>query len=514
MGRCIVLCALCLLLAGLLPSLQGAQDRAAGKAGVRPPAVAGRFYSGDATRLKAAIRAYLDDAVAPSVGRPVALIAPHAGYIYSGQIAADAYRQAMDHDYDLVVILGTNHTAAGFRGVSLYAGTGYVTPLGTARIDRDVTRQLIAADPDFTFTPAVHREEHSVEVQVPFVQALFPETPIVTAVIGRPDLDLCSRFGKALAAVLKERRALIVASSDLSHYPRYEDAVDVDTAVLGAVAAGSARKVDNAIRAQQRRAIPNLSTCACGEGPVLAALETVRRLGGPRGTILSYANSGDTAMADRRRVVGYGAVAFAPGEAAPQSAAAVPSSDDGMKGDLSRADGEALLAFARRSIERFLATETAPLARNAPPRTQRPQGVFVTLKKDGELRGCTGRLSAELPLYQGVGAMALQAAFNDNRFPSLRAGELDRIEIEISLLSPLTAISRPQAIEIGKHGVRLQKGARSAVFLPQVAVEQGWDRKTMMERLCRKAGLPSGCWSEGAELHTFTATIVKERAHL
>jgi AmmeMemoRadiSam system protein B len=191
--------------------------------GPRPMAVAGRFYPADAGRLRAAVEAFLEDAVPPRQERPVAVVAPHAGYVFSGQIAADAFRQAGDHDYDLVVILGTNHTRPPFRGVSFYDGEGYVTPLGMAPIDREATRALMAADADFGFRPEVHREEHSVEVQVPFVQVALPGVKIVAAVVGDSDPDLCGRLGRALARVLAGRRPLIVASSDLSHYPGTRD---------------------------------------------------------------------------------------------------------------------------------------------------------------------------------------------------------------------------------------------------------------------------------------------------
>ena len=165
--------------------------------GERAPAVAGRFYPGDPVKLEAAIQAYMKDARPAKTDRPIAIVSPHAGYVYSGQIAADAYRQAVGHEYDLVVILGTNHTTAGFAGVSIYPESGYRTPLGLAEVDSEVAAKLTAADDAFTFRPAVHDREHSVEVQVPFVQVLFPEAKIVPLVIGRPDPELCERLGRA-----------------------------------------------------------------------------------------------------------------------------------------------------------------------------------------------------------------------------------------------------------------------------------------------------------------------------
>ncbi len=478
--------------------------------GPRPMAVAGRFYPADGGRLQAAVEAFLEDAVPPRQERPVALVAPHAGYVFSGQIAADAFRQASGHDYDLVVILGTNHTQPPFRGVSFYPGDGYLTPLGLAPIDREATRALVAADPDFGFRPEVHREEHSVEVQVPFVQVALPGVKIVAAVVGDSDPDLCGRLGRALARVLAGRRPLIVASSDLSHYPGYEGSMAADRVTLTAVAAGDPAELPGTLAREMRKGISGLATCACGEGPILAAMTAARELGARYGRIVSHANSGDSAVGDPERVVGYGAVVFAPGPTWSDTMALrlpVPAAADVPLGD---ADKRTLLRLARETIRRYLATETVPLARDLSPVLCRRQGAFVTLEKHGQLRGCIGHMAEDRQLAQVVGAMALQAALNDRRFPALQPSELSQCEIEISVLTPFRPVSGPGAITIGRDGVLLRKGGRSAVFLPQVAPEQGWDREQMLDQLCRKAGLPAGSWREGAQLFTFQAEVFGE----
>jgi AmmeMemoRadiSam system protein B/AmmeMemoRadiSam system protein A len=483
--------------------------------GERRPAVAARFYPGAAKPLEGAVRAYLEDALPPQDARPLALISPHAGYIYSGQIAADAYRQAMGHEYDVIVVLGTNHTTAGFDGVSIYPGTGYRTPLGLAEIDRELASRLTAADPAFTYQPAVHTQEHSVEVQIPFVQVAFPGIKIVTAVVGRPEPELCVRLGKALVKVLEGRKPLIVASSDLSHYPDYGDAVPTDLEVLEAIVTRDPFRVHATMEARVRRGVPGLSTSACGEAPILAVIQAARDLGAGRGIVISYANSGDTAVGDHSRVVGYGAVAFLHGDSGPTVTApppvvpAVPKQITTAKA-LEAAERRALLAFARESIERFLTTQTAPLARGYAPSLAREQGVFVTLKKNGHLRGCRGSLRPDLPLYQLVGVMALQSAFNDPRFPAVERDEWDAIDLEISLLTPMKPVPGVESVRVGRDGVWLGKNGRSAVYLPEVAVEMGWDRAEMMDHLCRKAGLPVGCWRQGATLETFQSELLKE----
>jgi AmmeMemoRadiSam system protein B/AmmeMemoRadiSam system protein A len=472
--------------------------------------VAGQFYSDDAGKLEEGIRAYLAAAVPADGVRPLALVAPHAGYIFSGQICADAYRQAMDHEYDLVVILGTNHTTAGFTGVSVYPGTGYRTPLGLAVIDQQVATALLAADRSFTFRPDVHEREHSVEVQVPYVQVVFPGAKIVTAVVGQPDPDLCTRFGRALARVLQGRRALLVASTDLSHYPEYKDAQAADWAVLEAVAGLDPDEVRAAIKEQMRRGYRELRTCACGEAPLLALLTAAHELGATRGRVISYANSGDAVIGERQRVVGYGAVALAAGPAGTLTEVLrrpeVAPHDQQLTAETKRD----LLALARETIRRFLETETTPLARDCAPVLNRQQGAFVTLKKHGQLRGCIGHMAEDRPLCQVVGAMAYQAAFKDRRFSPLRSGELAEVEIEISVLTPFTKVPGPDAIVIGRDGVVLRKSGRSAVYLPQVATEQGWSREEMLDHLCQKAGLAVGSWRRGAELFTFQAEVFHE----
>jgi AmmeMemoRadiSam system protein B/AmmeMemoRadiSam system protein A len=476
----------------------------------RRPAVAGQFYPADRAKLEGAVRAFLADALPKRGERPIAIVSPHAGYIYSGQIAADAFRQVKGHEYDLVVILGANHTTAGFRGVSVYPGGSYRTPLGAVAIDHDTSAKLAAADAAFTFRPEVHRDEHSIEVQIPFVQVVLPDVPIVAAVVGSTDLDLIARFGKALAAVLQDRRALIVASSDLSHYPAYDDALAADRATLEGMASLDTRKLTAAVSGQLARGRKGLSTCACGLAPVLAAMEAARHLGATRGIVLSYANSGDTVLARRSRVVGYGAMLFTAGDRGTDLAGLPQIGEPAARDPLSAADRQALLELARKSIGQFMETETAPLPRGFGPAARRRQGVFVTLKKGGELRGCIGHIPPDLPVSQAVAKVALQAAFADRRFPELRPDELAGVEIQISLLSPLKPVSGPGEIVIGRDGVQIVKDGRAAIYLPEVPVEQEWNVEETLEHLCRKAGLAPGSWRSGARLFTYTTETFSE----
>ncbi len=478
---------------------------------VRPPAVAGQFYPGDAGQLKLAIQAYLGDAVALKTERPVAIVVPHAGYVFSAQIAADAYRQTAGHRYDVIVILGANHSAANFNKIAVFSGAGYRTPLGVAETDRGVADALVKEDRDCVLDQAAQAQEHSVEVQVPFVQHLFPGVKIVPIVVGTEDPAVCARLGRALAAVLKDRQPLIVVSSDLSHYPSAKDAPAVDRRTLEAIASLNPDYFRDSVAADLGRGVESLVTTACGAAPIMAAMAAATALGATRGVAVSYANSSYVAVGDASRVVGYGAVVFTPGargrdlSGLDKAASAATSSEA-----LDATDKRALLVLARETLRRYLTTQTLPLVRGFSPRAERVQGAFVTLKVRGELRGCIGQIIGTAPLSRTVSMMALESALNDPRFEKVRAAELDGIEIEISALTPPKEIAAPGAIVVGRDGVILQKGGQSAVFLPQVAPEQRWGRDEMLDNLCLKGGLPIGCWKAGARLQTFQADVFSE----
>lgn len=475
---------------------------------IRHPVVAGRFYPASASKLKAEINNYMSAAKPTQVKNPLAIVVPHAGYVFSGQVAADGYRQSAGLRYDIIVVLGTNHTSGSFRKISLYPGDGFSTPLGTCMIDRESVQMLLAANPDCVPDKSLHYQEHSIEVQLPFIQILFPEATIVPAVVGAADIGLCSRFGEALAKVLRGKRALVVASADLSHYPSAKDAEDVDKKTLAAMEKLDLSLLQTVTQAQMRRGIPNLHTAACGEAPIMAAMSAAKAMGATSGKLIRYAHSGDVAFGDRNRVVGYGAVAYyadIAGDAATDSGEAPAAADV-----LTDTDKKALLEHARETIRCHLAEKTVPPPGGLSPAAGQKRGVFVTLKKRGVLRGCIGRMIPDMPLPELVGAVSLQSAFEDPRFSRVTLSELDGLEIEISVLTPMIAIPNADHIMVGRDGVLIRKDGRSAVFLPQVAAEQGWRREEMLEHLCRKAGLPPESWKQGAELLTFAAVVFSD----
>lgn len=496
-----------LLLLAALPPTSACTGEAATPARVRDPAVAGQFYPGAEEPLRAAVQRYLEDAPPPAPARPVAIVAPHAGFVFSGEVAAVAWRRAAVRPPDLVVILATNHTAPGLRGVALAPATGFRTPLGVVPVDTAAGDALRRLDPDVVLDGVPHEREHSLEVQLPFMQVLFPGAKLLPLVVGSADPGLCERLGLALGKLLRDRNALVVASSDLSHYPSATDAAAVDGRVLAAVASLDPARFRATLMAEAARGTPGLSTCACGDAPILAAMAAARELGATQGTVLRYANSGDAPSGQPDRVVGYGAVAFGTGAAAvaPPGAGAGPGEPS-----LDSAAKAALLAFARETIARWLENGTAPSAQRLPPVASLARGAFVTLKRQGDLRGCIGHMVADAPLGITVGRMAIAAAVHDPRFRPVTREELPALEIEISVLTPMRPVGGAREVVVGRDGVLLSKAGRSAVFLPQVATEQGWGRDAMLDHLCAKAGLAAGCWREGASLQTFQAEVFGE----
>jgi AmmeMemoRadiSam system protein B/AmmeMemoRadiSam system protein A len=432
--------------------------------------------------------------VEPGDGAPIGLIVPHAGYVYSGQVAAAGFRQLREAQYDVAVIIAADHQAPVSRPIAVWAEGGFQTPLGVVPVDGELARALIAADRRITADLAAHENEHVIEIELPFLQRVCPGCRVVPVLMGADDDATIQALAEALLKTLPGKRAIIVASSDLSHYPSYRDAQAVDGATLSAIETGDPAAVRAAIAASMARKVPNLATCACGEGPILVVMQVAKGLGADTISILRYVNSGDASVGDKNQVVGYAAVMFW----------------RYLPPDLSSQQRQALLSLARAAIAEHLKTGRLPDQPPADPALSRRSGAFVTLKQRGVLRGCIGHPRGDMPLYRVVQEMAVSAATADPRFPRLKAEELSAVTIEISILSSLRRVTDPEQIQVGVHGLLINKGGRQGLLLPQVPVEQGWDRKQFLEGLCQKAGLLAGCWQAGASLYAFTAVVFDE----
>jgi AmmeMemoRadiSam system protein B/AmmeMemoRadiSam system protein A len=471
--------------------------------------VAGAFYPADAAALRGAVEGFLADAVPPKGKGATVIVAPHAGYVFSGQVAADAWNQARGRDVEVVAILGAAHSRTK-GAAALSPARAFLTPLGEVETDREGARKLASLDNGFVLDEEAHRREHSVEVQLPFVQVLFPKAKILPVLVSTEDPAEAERLGRALVASLAGRRFLVAASSDLSHYPPAEPGARIDREFLVSLAEMDVRRMGKISAMARSSNVPNLATCACGEGAILAAVAAAREAGALSSAVASYANSADSVAGDPDRIVGYGAVAFFPGPRSVDLSGVTGPDLRKAGGALTKEDRRTLLALAKESVRRYVTTGTAPLPRNLSPALLAPRGAFVTLTKGGSLRGCMGRIVSSTPLARTVALVATEAAGRDPRFPPVTAEELPSLTVEVSVLTSPAVVPRPEDIVVGTHGVLLEKGGRGAVFLPQVATEQRWSREEMLTHLARKAGLPDDAWKEGARLSVFRAEILRD----
>ena len=479
-----------------------ARDRSGLK--IRPPAVAGAFYPGSSEALSRDVDELLERApVSSHPGRIVALIVPHAGYRYSGQTAARAFKQLAGSDIKVIFLLGPCHRAY-LPGVSIYQGDGYRTPLGIVPVDLETASWLRNQDDRFGYHAGAHLQEHSLEVELPFLQRVLKNFKIVPVLVGRSDRNTAEALGRALAGALEKiPESIIVCSTDMTHYPPYEAANRIDRETLEAIKSLDSDKVLEVRKKYIPGNIPNLSCTLCGENAVLATMEACRLTGVDRVEVLDYRNSGDVSFGDRSRVVGYGAVIFL--------------NEDKMtefdhEGKLDEAAQLELLRIARRALETYIREGKMPRIESENQVLSRKRGVFVTLTKQGKLRGCMGHFEQDTPLAELVARQVITSATGDQRFPPVRPEELGNIDIEISVLSPPEYVDSAEDIVVGKHGVILHKAGRGATFLPQVAPEQGWDRETMLAHLAYKAGLPPDAWKENCRFQVYTAQVFGEKS--
>lgn len=457
----------------------------------RTAQVAGAFYPADPAELRGLVQELLQRHPEPAASeKPRILIVPHAGYRYSGPVAARAFRQLAGRSYDGVVVVGFTHRLP-FAGSSVDTRESYVTPLGAVPIDQEAAAFLLRA-PGLAHVEEAHTSgEHSLEVELPFLQVALERFRLVPVLMGTATLADAARLAEALAALARTGDYLFVFSTDLSHYHPYEEAVRRDERTLQSLRVETPSAVD--------RLFAHGMLEACGRGPIVTSLLLAERLGYLRPELLFYANSGDTA-GDRSRVVGYAALMMVDRPAPPAGGFSVEA-------------GMALVRMARASLEQSLAGQPRSpeaLSLERYPELSRPTGVFVTLRKDGALRGCIGRITSDEPLAASVPVVALDAALHDPRFSPVRAEELDALEVEVSVLTPPVKLDRLEDLVPGRDGVILEYEGRSGVFLPQVWEETAWTRVEFLQELAhQKAGLPPDAWQR-ATLYVFQDQTFEE----
>lgn len=461
---------------------------------VREPVVAGQFYPGDSRSLGAMVDAMLADARGPELrGKLVGLQVPHAGYSYSGVTAAHAFRLLQGLDSLTVVMLGPSHQQLIDRAAVCSRGS-WRTPLGEVAVDEELAARLLATDSFFVDMPRAHSQEHSLEVQIPFLQRVLRDFRILPIMVLRPSFEQCERAGRALASVCAGRKVVLLASTDLYHGHEYAEAKKTDSVTVDLLVRNDPWVLHDALGSGRAQ--------ACGGYAVVVMMIAAKALGADEVTVLVQTNSGDVTGVREGYCVGYSAAVFVD---TTSNELAQPADD------LSAEEQESLLKIARQTIEEYIRRGRRPQVSAFTPRLAERRGVFVTLKEHGRLRGCIGYIESPLPLYLAVQDRAVQSATGDPRFPPLTPDELSHVEIEITVLSPLQPISSPESVAVGKHGVVIEKGPYGAVFLPQVPVEQGWDRETYLSELCRKAGLPYDAWrSRDVRLYVFTGQVFAE----
>ena len=474
---------------------------------VREPILAGSWYPGEPQELRQAVESYLAGGSAKQK-LVAALIVPHAGYEYSGPTAGKGFAAVRGKSYERVVLIGPTHHVS-FTGAALPEEDVWRTPLGDVPLDGAAIASL-AGHSGFQRLPAAHAREHCLEIQLPFLQvALKPGFRLVPMVIGQMDEDVCSDLAAAIEPLLG-RKTLVVISSDFTHYgPNYDyvpftDSVSVRLRRLDDEAVAAITRLS---ATQFQEIISRTGATICGAGPIRLLL-TLLRDSGERVEKLGYGQSG-AIMGDFTNSVSYVAMAFAP---------ANEPTGGGKKGMAQSLNGKEqgfLLKLARDTIKAALQGSPYPSTQvpnefgpDSPLREMR--GVFVTLTQQERLRGCIGSIIGTEPLIVGVAHQAINAALHDPRFPALQPDELDQTHVEISVLTPPMPVAGPDDIVVGRHGVLLEKGGYHAVFLPQVAPEQGWDRTTMLRQLCRKAGLGPDEWKSGASFEVFEAQVFEE----
>ena len=459
---------------------------------VKKPVFAGSFYPADKVSLQTMVDGYLRDAgrigdVPPGV---FAVIAPHAGYVFSGKTAAYSYNAVRAKGITTVILLGSSHRSS-FNGIALYPSGSWETPLGKVPIDEAMGRKITSLCGAVKNLPGAFDEEHSLEVQLPFLQRTmkgFKIVPLLTGAVEKQDVETLS---DALATTLKQHKGkvLLVVSSDMSHYHPYDEAVRMDSTTLRFMSdLNTVGLLEGLAKGQNE---------LCGAPAVVASMMAATEIGG-QAKVLHYTNSGDTA-GDRRRVVGYGSVAFW-------------QPDDGKgAAPLTGAEKKRLLAIARKTLEEYVSSRTVPGIDVKEPKLLEKRGVFVTLTIRGQLRGCVGYIKPAAPLYRSVMDMTAAASSNDLRFRPVAKSELEDIAIEISVLSPLKLINSADEIKVGTHGLYIVKGGNAGLLLPQVAAQYKWNREEFLQNTCAKAGLPENSWKDtDTKIYVFSAQIFSE----
>ncbi len=462
----------------------------------REPVVAGTFYSANANALKQQLDGFFSEFSNPKHDDVSAIIVPHAGYVYSGAVAASAYAQInRDKKFDNIFILGSSHHVS-FKGASVYNQGNYRTPLGLCKVNVDIANALIEGTKEIVFKREAHQEEHTIEVQLPFMQHYFKEMPsIVPILVATHEKDICRNIANALQPYFNSRN-LFVISSDFSHYPEWKAARIVDDLTGDAICKNDPDELVAVLNKNKKSEIPNLYTSLCGWSSVLVLLYmttgkifTYRKI--------KYQNSGDVFNENKAKVVGYQSIVI---ERIEQEQVV-----------LSDKDKKSLLELCKNEIFTKLGVRYSDnTVFEVPESIENWNSAFVSVYVSGALRGCLGRFDSNLEMSTLLKELANSAAFSDHRFMPVQNEELKNINIEISLLTPMRKVDSVNEIELGKHGVYIKKGSNVGTFLPQVATKTNWTKEQFMGHLARdKARIGWNGWKD-ADIFVYEAIVFSD----
>jgi AmmeMemoRadiSam system protein B/AmmeMemoRadiSam system protein A len=483
----------------------------------RRPAVAGAFYSADAEELSRDVREMLSAApdADEDAGRVVGLVVPHAGYVYSGQTAANAYKWLQDTDTKTVVVVGLSHRGRCEADIWVDDTDAYLIPGG--KIDLDSAKIKALEEAGIPALAGRANTEHSIEVQLPFLrEALESGWKLVPILVATRDPKRCRAAATAIKGILDDG-TVICASSDFTHYGSdygyvpFTGSRDELRRKIAKLDSGAIDLILKRDTAAFTAYCDQTKVTICGAGPIKVLLETLPSEA--VGRKISYTTSGEI-TGDYSLSVSYAAIVFTLKDAGQGGNPRGEEKAMGETAQLTESEKATLLSLARAALEAAVTEGGRPEMSGfeITPALEEKRGAFVTLKTSGKLRGCIGYVAPIKPLWEAVVENAANAALNDPRFNAVTESEVAGIDIEISAMTPLETVTDPEIVEVGKHGIMITRGMYRGLLLPQVATEYGWRREEFLNHTCRKAGLPATAWKEtGTQIEVFSAEVFGEK---
>ena len=458
----------------------------------RTCAVAGSFYSKNSSELSHKVKELLKNAKTVAKEDVNAIIVPHAGYVFSAQTASIAYK-TLHKKYRNIFLIGSSHHAS-FDSASIYTQGNYKTPLGEISTNMEIVAALMK-NRLFTYEKDAHTKEHTLEVQLPFLQTLYKnDLSIVPIIIGTNNLQTIEELSKILKPYFDDKENLFVISTDLSHYPTNEDAQSVDKRTLNAISKNSTQKLLDTLVENENSSTSGLVTSACGWSSLLTLLHMTQNETYTY-ELLEYTNSSDSKYGDEKRVGGYGAMRVY---------------KDESDFFLTYKEKEDLLNIAKLSLYEATINQTRVQIdeKGITPKLKRHLGAFVTLYENGNLRGCIGQFEPDKPLYNVTRDMAIASAQNDTRFSKVTKDELKNIDIEISVLTPRKRIYSLDELILGKHGIYVKLGNKNGTYLPHVATQMKWNKEEFIRHCAVEKAKIDPSKLDEIELYIYEAMII------